>query len=124
MKLQYLTRVPTGLLVSYNSVNEVINSYPIKFINSLCIEYLSTYNGRRIAVIKKYGFKKLTPLYVNEHILLFPTGSSRDFDTLWVNYHEIQHVYSDYIVMNNDEKLVVKASIIDKQLKNCFEIAF
>ncbi len=124
MKLQYIQRNAEGISIRYDKV--VVNSAmtPQKYINLLCIENNSTLRGRKDAIKKKFNIKSLTPIYVNDEILLFPTISSRHYDSLWVNYHEIASTKNDKITMNNGEILQCETKIVKKQLKNCFEIAF
>jgi len=124
MKLQYIQRNAGGISVIFNKV--VLNSpmSPQKYINLLCIENNSTLKGRKDAIKKRFNIKSLTPIYVNDEVLLFPTISSRHYDSLWVNYHEIASTKDDEITMNNGDILHCETKMVKKQLKNCFEIAF
>lgn len=124
MKLQYIKRSINGTIVVYDNHIEEYNNAPVHIINKLCMEYGSTYKGRVQSVARKYSIKRKVPIYVNKDVLLIPTGSNRDYETYWLNYHQIMEVNADYITMQNGDKLHSGAKITNRQLKKCFEIAF
>jgi len=124
MKLQYLYRNELGTSAVYNERLHQTKKVPISYINELCVENLSTYLGRKTATSEKYKVKSVVPIYVDDVTLLFPTESVKNFDCVWINYHEIETVYSDTVLMNNGHIVKCRKNALSKQLNKCFEIAF
>ena len=58
-------------------------------INKMCINNLSTYEGRREASRAILQRKSILPIYVNPHIFLYPTISVRNFYCTFINYFEV-----------------------------------
>ena len=124
MKLLYIKRNAFGSEVKYIDDSVVLSKVPLSVINMLCVQFGSTYQGRIESVRASYGINKMIPVYVNEDILLFPNGPVRDYETIWINYHQISAVNDGKIMLKNGELLLSNAKITNRQLKKCFEIAF
>lgn len=65
-----------------------INTY----LNTKCLENGSTIQGRKEAFRYQMHQKKFTPIYVSKDVLYFPTGSQKDPNCTWINYHEIESI--------------------------------
>ncbi len=124
MKLLYIKRTPQGSQVIFDDCLVAYNSIPETIINQLCVDYMSTYEGRRMAIGRKYGIKRLTPIVVNEDILMFPTHSPRTYENIWINYHEIISVTDEAVIFRGGKKLICETILVKRQLKKCYEIAF
>lgn len=124
MKLECIYRELDYTVVQYSDDFTKSRNVPITIINQLCIENLSTYEGRRVAIKKKFNIKTMTPIYVNDEVLLFPIKGVKEYENVWVNYHEIRSVNDGFIVLNSGKTVYCEPSVIKRQLKNCFEIAF
>ena len=127
--MYYLKRNDTGILIKDGSKEYQINTGLKKYINDLCMENLSTYDGRRLAIASLLKQIDNIPIYINKHIFIFPTKSLREYDMLFINYFSILSVkkYDEnhtLIIFENLEELVVEASIkkIIKQQKRIEKI--
>ncbi len=124
MKLLYIKRTSIGSEVIYDDCIVNYNAIPERIINQLCLENMSTYLGRRKATQIKYGIQKLTPIIVDDDVLLFPTHSSRDYENVWINFYEITNFNDEGVIFRGGKTLICKLAVVKRQLKKCQEIAF
>lgn len=95
----------------------------ISFVNSMCIQNMSTYKGRLDASKVILNRSSNLPVYVNENICLFPTESIRNYGCFLVNVHQVLHVKSNgkksCIIIFYDLSVIkvsVSKVVIDRQL--------
>jgi competence protein ComK len=124
MKLLYIRRNAMGCEVVYDLKTIQYNHIPETVINWMCVENQSTFKGRRNAIKCKYGLKRLTPVFVDDDVLLFPIKAVRDYENIWINYYEIVALKGSYILFRGGKKLMVNSGVVNRQLKKCYEIAF
>jgi len=114
--VNYIKRNNDGIEVSDEFGIISIDSSLKKYINSLCLKKLSTYDGRRTSTGKFLGANSNIPIYVNDEIFLYPTKSIRCFDTVFVNFFEVLSVkkvdkgYTSFIFTNLSE-IILEISI-------------
>lgn len=124
MEIVYIKRIYEGISVKYETYKEIYDTSIKKFLNELCIENLSTFDGRINAVRIKHNIKSLVPLYVSNECLLIPTSSIRNYECVWINYYMIQSCDGNEIKMLDGSIIEVKERVMDRQIKTCEEIAF
>lgn len=124
MEIIYIKRIYEGISVKYETYKEIYDASIKKFLNELCIENLSTFDGRINAVRIKHNIKSLVPLYVSNECLLIPTSSIRNYECVWINYYMIQSYDGNEIKMLDGSIIEVKKRVTDRQIKTCEEIAF
>ena len=124
MKLEMIKRINDYTIICYEKKKMKTQLVPLRIINELCIDNLSTYQGRKEAIKIKYGIKTMVPIYINDEILLFPTKGIKEYACVWINYHQIREVQKGKIVLQSGKLVECEPFIIQRQLKNCFEIAF
>lgn len=86
--MKYVKRTCEGILV----IDKRAKHYNLglkQYINQLCIENFSTFDGREQASKAHLKVSSNLPIYVNENLILFPTKSRRNYDCVYVNYHKI-----------------------------------
>ena len=107
--MNYIKRNNDGIEVNNDFGTININSSLKKYINSLCLKNLSTYDGRRTSIGKLLDENNNIPIYVNDDIILYPTKSIRCFNTVFVNFIEVLSVkkvdkgYTSFIFTNLSE---------------------
>jgi|LGOV01.1.fsa_nt_gb competence protein ComK len=86
--MKYLKRESQGILIMEEK--EVYLKQGLKqYINKMCINNLSTYEGRREASKAILQRKSILPIYVNPQIFLYPTISVRNYQCTFINYYEV-----------------------------------
>src|SRR5690625_2067975 len=70
---------------------------PLQIIKETCCHHLSTYEGRRQAIIKQTSFKYKVPILFNEKdsLLSFPTEAPSHFDCTWIFPTKINSIQRD-----------------------------
>lgn len=60
-------------------------------IKALCLEYGSSYEGRKTSVKRVCHIKQKVPVMISERTkdMLFPTADIRSLDCCWINYQAI-----------------------------------
>ncbi|RLL43918.1 competence protein [Oceanobacillus piezotolerans] len=115
-----------------------INQTPIDLIKKACLVYLSTYEGRRKAVMHQMNYKRKIPIPINPslHIISFPTHSTSHSNCCWIFYKHVKEIEkhplknqsdSSIITFSNDTQLLIDVSpyILRKQYKRaemCLEL--
>ena len=121
--MNYITRDILGINIDGQIKTTTLKSY----INKLCLQYGSTLEGRTDFSRYILNTSKL-PIYVNKDIILFPTMSLRNYETVLINYCNIQEIYQIKdivrIVFTNTKLLDVKISLytIKNQMRKCRKI--
>ncbi len=107
--MYYIKRHEEGIIINDKKGSKIMNTSIKKYINSLCMKNLSTYDGRREAISVLLGEKNNIPIYINKEIFLYPIKSIRVYDTVFVNFNEILSVkmvgigYTKFIFTNLSE---------------------
>ncbi|PAV28416.1 competence protein [Virgibacillus profundi] len=89
-----------------------VRKTPIQLIKTACLDYCSTYEGRREAVIYHTGFRRKVPIpiSISKNIYTFPTHSPSDYDCTWIFYNHVK----SFISNPSSKKLGVKSIITFK----------
>ena len=113
--MNYVYRSGYGITVSYQNKHIDMNISMQSFINMLCLQHFTTFEGSKQAskVLLKTTHK--LPVFISDELLLFPTHSIRHNDVIYINFSNI--LYTKETVQNNavfifknGEKLVSKQS--------------
>ena len=127
--MYYLTRNGNGILIKDSSKEYLINAGIKKYINKLCMDNLSTYDGRRLSIAKLLNQKDNIPIYIDKSTFLFPTKALREYDTVFINYFSIPSIKkidhkNTLIVFDNLEEININISIkkVFKQYKRIEKI--
>lgn len=97
--------------VVFETFEMLVNQSNLSTIKQLCKQHLFEYDSR-IELTKKILNKKVKiPLFVNDSLILIPTQSPRRYDTIWINYCAIRHIYSKgnqtVVVFKNLKELTI-----------------
>lgn len=106
--------------------DSIISSFlsPYELIQSWCMDYGSTVEGRTEVIKRRIYAPYKTPVYIHSNLFLFPTQSCSHKEALWFNYYAIQSVFPrDYgcAVCFNKITLLCKESYrtVKKQYQRC-----
>ena len=127
--MYYVKRHHNGIVVK-NEINEYsLNSGIKKYLNKLCMNNLSTFDGRRKAIMSLLKQKDNVPIYIDNDIFVYPTKALREFDMVYINYCEVLSYKeigykSTLVIFKNLEHLVINVSAkkIEKQHKRIKKI--
>jgi len=107
----------------------------IKLINQACIRRWTTYEGRRLAVMKHTNMRRKVPIPICpvENIIFFPTHAVDHFDNHWLSLRHIMRVepvkqdkYMANITFTNGHTINIPCStyMIEKQMERAFECIY
>ena len=120
--MKYIRRTSQGILV-LDKKEKYLTKGLKQFINEECIRNLSTFEGREQAAKVILKHQSNLPIYVNEDTIVFPTKSIRNYDCIYVNYHEVLSLTETIrgntkIIFNDLTEIKVDSSLqkIKKQL--------
>lgn len=87
----------------------------LSIVKLLCEQQLFTYDSRIYLTKKHLDIKTKTPIYINKNILLIPTKSPKNYDSVWINYFEIFD-YEEFedktvVLFNNLEEIIIDNTI-------------
>lgn len=88
----YIHQNATGAVLFFEKYQTQTEKPPISIIKLLCQEMLTTYEARLQQTKQRFKVNSLVPIYINSNILMIPTGSPRNYETLWVNYLKIASI--------------------------------
>ena len=91
--MNYVTRHPEGIMT--DGPKQVQKIGLKAFINNLCLEHLSTYEGRQIAARKMLQRRNNVPIYVHNHMILIATHAIRHPACMFVNAQNVSHVQTE-----------------------------
>lgn len=93
-----------------------INQPPLMIIEDSCRYYGSSYAGRCAGTEYLTGIKYKCPIIISElsEIIFFPTESSKNVNTIWINYHAVKKYFSNdenlYLELVNGQKILLNIS--------------
>jgi len=94
-----------------------VKETPLELIKHLCQTYLCTYEGRRQATAKVFGYEKKSPILIHqeENIYTFPTSSPYADECVWLFPYHIKHTArktpsETEVIFKNGESIIVEAS--------------
>ncbi|GAA0319098.1 hypothetical protein GCM10008967_07030 [Bacillus carboniphilus] len=103
-----------------------VNLSPLDLIKTACLQGMSTYDGRRNAIMYLTGFKRKVPIPIIPalKIFAFPTLSPEQFDCTWIFPHHIQSIQptkqnQSNITFQNGQELTLNESsfVLEKQVQ-------
>ena len=121
--MKYIKRTTEGILVLEKEARYLTKGLK-QFMNEACIQNLSTFEGRKQAAQIILNHTSNLPIYVDEDTIMFPTKSIRNYDCIYVNYHQVLSLKetiggSTRIVFNDLSEIKVDTSIV-KMRKQLF----
>ena len=82
-----------------------------KYLNNICLEFLTTLSGRIEAIKEKYNIVKNVPIYIKDNLVLFPTFSKNHISNIYLNSIYIKKIlpYEDktIIVFYDNQELII-----------------
>lgn len=109
-KLLYLKEKNYKTKIVYEDKEKVVDIITNKFIDNLCISFLSTKQGRITAFKKLFKYKYNVPIFINKNILLMKIKAK---DIIWVNFLLILKIYKEIdciiIIFKCGKKLKIEA---------------
>ena len=125
--MNYITRAKEGIMVQ-NKDEVYFQTGLQSFINQLCIQNISTYDGRKLAAKRLLNTRAKVPIYVSDSILLLFTHSIRNQNCCAINFHQVMSykkvdlktkiTFYDFSYLWTD----VSETIIDNQMKKCVRL--
>lgn len=112
-KIKYIIEKPPYIYI--NNKIKIKNTFK-KYIEDILLEQLTTYKGRIDAIKKIYGYKKLTPIYINEQICFIPLNSLKDYEQVYINIYQVK--YFKKINYQTEVKFLDNTEIIINKLYN------
>ncbi len=114
--MYYIRRDDYGVFIKDEEKEYLVNTGIKQYINNLCMNNLSTFEGRKKAVSNLLKQKNNIPIYIDNEIFLYPTKSLREYDMLFINYYAILSTKridskNTLIIFKNLEELIVNISI-------------
>ncbi|MBN2299672.1 MAG: competence protein ComK [Acholeplasmataceae bacterium] len=113
--IEYIKNDAYGCYVFQNGKSIHNKSSNLSYIKKLCYGALFTYEGYLKAVQINHGKSYKIPLYIDDDIMLIPSGRARDFENIWINYAAIKQIIdmnqSIEVVFNSNSKLMLNISI-------------
>lgn len=88
--MNYLTRHPQGVWIG--GPDQVVSTGLKQYINACCIQYLSTYDGRRDAARKQLNRTQLVPIVVGPETTLLPVHALRHSHAVFLRHQSILEV--------------------------------
>lgn len=108
----YLTANNRSTNIVYFNDTKIINDSLYPFLNKICLNELTTYNGRIEAIRLVYNIHKFIPIYINQNIILQPLYQKRSWNQTFVNICNIKEVKKDrlnsLIIFKNNLQLIVE----------------
>ncbi len=127
--MYYVKRYHNGIVVKDEKNEYSLNSGIKKYLNKLCMDNLSTFDGRKKAIISLLKQKDNIPIYIDNNIFVYPTKALREFDMMYINYFEVLSYKevgykSTLVIFKNLEYLVINVNVkrIEKQHKRIKKI--
>ncbi len=106
------------IIASDNGISKK-NDKVLKVLEDECIKHFSTLSGRVKAIRKMFKYVKLTPIYINEEIILIYFTPLNNKKILFINAMAVKRVIENdnktIVFFNSHEGLEVDAKI--KQVK-------
>ena len=114
--MYYIRRNDNGVFIKDESREYSLRIGLKNYINNLCMENLSTFEGRKNATIKHLNQKNIIPIYVDDKVFLYPTKSLREYDMLYINYYSVLSFrkvdsVNTLFIFNNLDELIVNVGI-------------
>ncbi len=108
MEIVYIEDMQELSMIKYVDKIEIVNKKVNKCIDELCINFLSTMQGRIKSLQKKFGLKYNVPIYINENNILFKIMDNHKI--YWINYLLVDKIYKSdkiMIIFKNSDKIVI-----------------
>ena len=107
-----------------------IQKRPLEIIRDACIDYYSSFDGRREAVMCKTKYRRKVPIPINPDlgIYAFPTHALDDKACCWIFYHHVEKIkegkYNGIVVFKNGMELEVETStyVLKEQMRRTEDI--
>lgn len=85
---------------------KVLNLSFEKYINELLLNDLTTYTGRIEAIKKKYNYRKLVPIYINDTICFIPLENI-EYNSIYINVYSVYKIIYDKIIFIDGSSLLI-----------------
>ncbi|MFA5719521.1 MAG: competence protein ComK [Acholeplasmataceae bacterium] len=107
--------------IVYKDYERIVDKSNITIIKKLCKAHLFNYDYRIKYTKEIFNIRTRIPIYISENLIFIPTKSPRNYDNVWVNYANINHISKingkTKVVFNNLKEIMVDISY-DSLLKN------
>lgn len=97
----YIKQHPAGSTLFFENDTRHSEKPPISIIKLLCHEVLTSYEARMALTKKRFKVNTMIPIYINPTLLMIPSASPRNYETVWINYLKIASIqkYSKHTVV-------------------------
>jgi hypothetical protein len=127
MTLVCLTNVALGTSIHSTSTTHTHRYSMRSVIDSLCLEYGSTLDGRMQAAARWLTKERLVPVYVNPTCILILTASLRRYECIAFNYFaldQLQHhpEIQAFLSTNKGKKSLLDCQRISERMSQEYDI--
>ena len=97
----YIKQQPLGSTLFFEKYTTQSEKPPISIIKLLCHEVLTSYEARIALTKKRFKVHSIIPIYINPTLIMIPSGSPRNYETIWINYLKIASIqkYGNHTVV-------------------------
>lgn len=128
-EILYIKQGNREIIIHTTKAKINIESTLDRLFDKWCLEELTTYKGRMEAIRKKYHLKKLVPIYINKHLMFFPTNTKKEINNIYINALNILDIVSGsenktIIIFKNKDKLFIDKDCesINRYYQRCLKI--
>ena len=90
----------------------------MKYLNRLCLEKITTLEGRIQAIKQTCNIVKNVPIYIDDNLILFSINSFKSVDNIFINSVYIKYIEKQgiktKIVFYDNECIVIKCQNFEK----------
>jgi hypothetical protein len=90
--MNYIKKTAYGIEVSKHKKIETHALGLLQYINQLCVEVLTTYQGRIEALKKKFHLKNNVPIYIHKGCCLFYLEPLRNLEVIVINMVNVRAI--------------------------------
>jgi competence transcription factor ComK len=113
--MNYVCRSGYGISVSHQNKRIDLNMSLQFFLNMLCLQHFTTFEGSKQASKSLLKTTHKLPVFISDELLVFPTHSIRHNEVIYINYSNILYTKESFenntvFMFKNGEKLVSKQS--------------
>lgn len=125
----YLEKGNRSTIIHY--ANHIIEEQPYnieRYLNMLCLNELTTLEGRIEAIKNKFNLIKNVPIYINPHLVLFTIKCTKTIDNIYVNSIYIKSIIKNEkicrIIFYDNQEININStySTLKTKYEKCIKI--
>ena len=118
----------SGRIHRLNKEVEFLDTSPMKYLNRLCLEKITTLEGRIQAIKQTCNIVQNVPIYIDDNLILFSINSFKSVDNIFINSVYIKYIEKQgiktKIVFYDNECIVIKkpSHLMKSKYEKCMKI--